>query len=287
MCAAPTQAHALDGLAAAWAGLPGAPEDGQVLQVPALLPCGVAVLGVAQTRPAVADGRGQHMADGGVQPGDLARGEAARFSLWMQPGQEQGLIGVDVAQASQAALIEQEGLELGAPTTQHLAQDLGGEIVPQRLRAQSLVQGRQVQWGHQAQPPKLARVHEAQLGRPGRRRAIRPAARLQVQHHVGVLAQRFVWRAQEQPPRHAQVHNQQVTALQLHDDVLGPPPHAVDTLACQALAELLGRQAVNGARLAHGHTHNGPARQVLLQVAGDGFYFGQFRHGGKVDESVR
>jgi hypothetical protein len=106
MRAAPAQADALDGRATARAGLPGAPEDGQVPQVPALLPRGVAVLRVTQARPAVADGRGQHVADGGVQPGDLLRGEAARLPLRVQPGQEQGLVGVDVAQAGQLALIE-------------------------------------------------------------------------------------------------------------------------------------------------------------------------------------
>jgi len=76
--AAPAQADALDGRAAARAGLAGAPEDGQVLQMLALLPRSVAVLGVTQARPPVADGRGQHLADGSVQADDLLRGEAAR-----------------------------------------------------------------------------------------------------------------------------------------------------------------------------------------------------------------
>ena len=70
---------------------------------------------VRQRRAATGDGRSQHGPDGVVQPPHLGGGETIGPAQWMDASPPQRLVGVNVAQAGQKALIEQQRFDAPAP----------------------------------------------------------------------------------------------------------------------------------------------------------------------------
>lgn len=95
--------------------------DIEVLLVVAGFARAVAV--VAEGRAAVCDAFAQDLPDGFCQAPAILRAQAARRAARVNPCEEQGFVGVDVAEPGDAALIEQEGLDGLLP-----ALDGGGEI---------------------------------------------------------------------------------------------------------------------------------------------------------------
>ena len=70
-----------------------------------------AIAVVAEGRAAVFEPIAQDLPDGFCQAPALLRAQAARRAARVNPREEQGFVGVDVAEPSDAALIEQEGLD--------------------------------------------------------------------------------------------------------------------------------------------------------------------------------
>ena len=126
---------------AVWAEMRTSAADGDLLDRPAAGGARLAlavvnkevllmVTGFARTVAVVAEGRAavfepiaQDLPDGFCQAPALLRAQAARRAARVNPREEQGFVGVDVAEPGDAALIEQEGLD-GLPP----ALDGGGEI---------------------------------------------------------------------------------------------------------------------------------------------------------------
>ena len=82
-----------------------------------------AVAVVAEGRAAVCNAFAQDLPDSFCQAPALCCAQAARRAARVNPREEQGFVGVDVAEAGDAALIEQEGLDGLLP-----ALEGGGEI---------------------------------------------------------------------------------------------------------------------------------------------------------------
>lgn len=111
----------LDRPAADGARLARAVVDKEVLLMVAGFARAVAV--IAEGRAAVCNAFAQDLPDGFCQAPALLRAQAARRAARVNPREEQGFVGVDVAEPGDAALIEQEGLDGLLP-----ALDGGGEI---------------------------------------------------------------------------------------------------------------------------------------------------------------
>src|SRR3990172_9831726 len=106
--AAAADLDALDGRAAGVAGLAGAAEDLDVHLHAALFAARVLV--VAERGAAALDAEEEDAAHSGVQRLDLGQGEAGAEAARVDAGLETGLVGVDVADAGDAPLVEDYGL---------------------------------------------------------------------------------------------------------------------------------------------------------------------------------
>jgi hypothetical protein len=79
-----------------------------------------------------------------------------------------------------------------------------------------------------------------------------------------------------QTARHAQVQ-QQAAKFQIDQQVFGAPAHAGDALTVSGLRDAR-RYRPTQARLVHSKVLQAPTRDVRLDAAAGGFYFGQFGH---------
>lgn len=121
MCSPAADGDLLDGLATDGTRLALAVVDEEVLLMVAAAARAIAV--VAEGRAAVSNSVGQDVLDGRYEYPALPLRQAAGHAARVYPREEQGFVGVDVAEPGDAALIEQEGLD-GLPP----ALDGGGEI---------------------------------------------------------------------------------------------------------------------------------------------------------------
>jgi len=80
----------------------------------------------------------------------------------VQAGTKQGLVGVDVAQAGQKALVEQQGLEHPRAPPNQADEDVEGEILRQRFRPKPAQHDLGI--AHQPHPSELALILEAERG---------------------------------------------------------------------------------------------------------------------------
>ena len=130
---APLPHHdAPDRPAAAIARLIGAPIDRQPLRILARLAVRADV--VAEARAPVGDPFAQDLAHGAVETPDIAGVERVGRPQRMEPRAPERLIGVDVPDAGDEALVEQQRLQLRRSTSQPLRQARRGEPALERLR---------------------------------------------------------------------------------------------------------------------------------------------------------
>src|SRR5690349_13452787 len=86
---------------------------------------GVAVRG--KTRAAVDDAGAEHSADGAVEAADFRFVQAVSGAFGVKARQEQRFIDINVAEAGDEALIEQDAFQLAGATGQRRRQPGGGE----------------------------------------------------------------------------------------------------------------------------------------------------------------
>src|SRR5215204_5426727 len=200
---------------------------------------------VAQRRAAGLDGLAQHRADLLRQAtGALARiaggrRERARGGFRMQPGPEQRLADIDVAEPGDQALIEERRL---AP--EKAGDRLPGEFVAERLEPEIAKMRRGVELGpgHEVHQPEPARVVV------GDARAVREveddvvvgalAAGLRVELAGDARAPAL---RDEEAPAHAEMHDQHLAGREVGQEVFRPPPQPDDFLAGEPRAEALGK----------------------------------------------
>src|SRR3990167_6400257 len=128
--AAPGQHQALDGRPAARAGLALAVVDPQGVLVAAGQAFAGAVVGDGRALPG--DGLAQAPPQRAEQPLELRRPERARRARRVHPGDEQRFTRIDVPEAAQPVLVEQQVLDRGCPAGEQLPEAVEAEA--ERLR---------------------------------------------------------------------------------------------------------------------------------------------------------
>ncbi len=184
------------------------------------------------------------------------------------PGAEQHLIGVDVSEAGQQPLIEQQGLDgrltPGEPRSQLAAGRQVGESVGTEACQGGFVELLRRENRHES---KSTRVDEANLLVGG------------ANHHVGVGCLGLTGIGYLHPPRHSEMNHPGEVALDIDEDELPPPPEPEHTPAAQPIGEVsipwLAPQHAGPTRLG---IDNSMASQMRLELAAGGFDFWQLRH---------
>ena len=167
---------AYDHSAAAWAGPAGAAKNLECFRVlarPAARQVKIALAG-AKRRAQVFQTLFQDVGYGPVQVPNLMNGERTAGALRVNPGRPEGFIDVDIAQASQKLLVQQQGFDLAIRLLQHRRKPFDREGFVQRFGAQAV---QNLLWrGGQPDTTKLAGVLKTQ--------AMRLANRLRSNAHV-------------------------------------------------------------------------------------------------------
>ncbi len=187
-------------------------------------------------------------------------------------GGEAGLVGVDVADAGDAALVEDDRLDGRLASRDGLGEHVDAEALAQRLRPQPGRRGLG-EVVDQPEAAELAYVGEAQLGavvqrQDGAQEAVRLGAGRPVQQRAG----------------HAQVHDDQRAGIETQRQVLAAALDGLDARADHALAK---RRLVDALEHGNGLTGIGgdceagdaPANDTRLEVAPYRLDFGELRHG--------
>ena len=269
---APADDCPFDDGAAGVAGLPGAPENLDVHVLGALLALAVDVVleaGAAVFDTAFEDaaGRGEETLRGGGR--DCAGG-----GIGTDAGLVKGLIDVDVAEAGEAPLIEQDRLDGGSPIGQAGAELLEGEGVVEGFRTEPIDDF----GGGCVEPPgaELPQVGPAQV-----------VTVVQLDDRALVLLGRRGARAPDEPAGHPQVDDENAAVVEGEHEVLPAAAHGDDRAAEEVLAQRFERGAgeqVDGARVDVDAGDAAPDDE-RFEVAADGLDFREFGHESIVDSA--
>src|SRR5690625_314544 len=181
--------------------------------------------------------------------------------------------GIDVTEAGDHSLIQQRSLDRALATLQRRRQSGTIEGIAERLRAQPLqiLAGLQFAGRKDIHVAETASVIEAHL-----------SSLLGAQHDMVMRQEgRRVRRIDKQHPAgHAEVHQQDITAVQEHQEILCPAVDALDSPPLQPKNEI-ERQGKAQVRPKLPDLKQAPAFQYRLQPPANGLYFRQLRHGTK------
>ncbi len=225
-----------------------------------------------------------------MQPPHLVRRQRVGGAQRVEACPPQRLVGVDVADAGDERLVQQQRLEPRRAPAQPLRQLGGGEGRGQRLRPVAaehvadpvrrlgvrhpLGPTARLRWtAHQpaalpqADAPELAHVAVAQLPSIG-----------QLEHDPRVGIVRRAGRRHDQRAGHAQRHGHDPPIGQVDEHALGAPADAADLRAADLGHELLRLRMADGPLPAHLGIGDLRARDPALQVARDGLDLGQLGH---------
>jgi len=222
---------------------------------------------VAKAGAAVGQRLSQHLPDSAVEPPRLDGGEAIGGLLWVDPGNEEGLIGIDVADASDGLLVKEDGLYRRRTPLEDPLEGPGAEARVQGLRTESTGNGAQIPY--QPHGAKLAQVHKAEPGA-----VIQPEGRPQVTFTVAGPP------TVEELPGHAQVDGPRAATVQHEEEELAATLQVLDAPASESAAELFARWALHEARSIGrdpGLEDGTPADQ-RQEVTADGLDFGELGH---------
>jgi len=220
--------------------------------------------------PLGVNGGVQHDADRLVEQGDLAGAQAGGRAQRMDLRTPERLVGVDVADAGHDALVEQHGLDRGLAPGEPGGEVRDGELMFERFRPEH--RGEAGEIGGQRDEAELARVGKAQL---------LAAVELHANMHPAVRLMRGLIRRHVQAAGHFQVNDQQVM-VEMAEDVFGATGDGAKGLAVETRAEVFRRGPAQHPRPIGPDVERGAADQRAAQPADDGFDFGQFRHGSRV-----
>ena len=178
--------------------------------------------------------------DGRVEAGDAGAREAPGGRRGMDPRREQRLVGVDVADAGDDALVEERGLDRRLAARER-ARQVGGRPVAQRLGPELAGEPGLGAVLGDAPGAEAARVGVGEVGAVVEQRARAQEAR----SLSGGAAQ------PEQVAGHAQVDEQRGAVVELDDQVLAAPAERLDAHALQPRGHRLGRLRIGQAVVEH------------------------------------
>ncbi len=199
-----------------------------------------------------------------MQPLRGLAADAAGHAIRAQPRAMKRFVRVDVADAGNRRLVEEDRLQRSPPFAKPAVQLFRNEVRVDRFGTQKrhLLRREQRFFRAQQQPAETPNVPIAQV----------PAI-VQREDGVRVRLQRCIRADKPQLPSHAQVNDQQHVALQLDEDVLSAPSHIADPHAGNRLDELFRLRMPNDAWEPQLAAHDGAAGKVRPQVGDDCFYF--------------
>jgi hypothetical protein len=152
----------------------------------------------------------------------------------MQPGSEENLIGVNIAQASDGCLIHQGCLDRSS---------LLGQKSPQEISGEALIQGINAQFDYRWPTVNLGCGQQVDVFEPylAQSQAI-SVGEFQLQANVTGLAGEG--RGEEQLAYHHQMDDQRVTTLEVEYQHLALPPHPYDSSTLHGFPELTDGELV-------------------------------------------
>jgi hypothetical protein len=222
--------------------------------------------GVVVDRGATPDDRlGQDAAKLHPQPALVGGPERRGRPQRVQPRCPQRFVGVDVADARDERLVEEERLQSPLPRPKAAAERADRQLVRQRLwpyRGERVV-GRDVE----PDPAELANVPKADL-----------AAILEREDKADV---RVVWPSlwhDEELTGHLQVDRQERSAGKVDHELLAAPADGLDPAAGHTVGERLQTEVAERPSPARLGIDDRRANDEPAQVAGNGFDLGQLRH---------
>ncbi len=157
-----------------------------------------------------------------MQTRDLIAGEVSTRPFRVNPGPEERLVNVDVAESGDQVLVEEQALHLAASSKDHLAEAIGRERRREGFWAEATVQGPEQVAVDVEDPAELALVGESQLG------AVVQPDRQVLEPDRGVRGHCDLERA-----GHAEVNEEGGPVVEVGDEVFaaptetreGPPDH--------------------------------------------------------------
>jgi histidine triad (HIT) family protein len=203
-----------------------------------------------------------------VDTADFCGGEGIGAALWVDAGAKERFVDVDVAEAADQPLVEQDGLDLAGAAAQALLKPLRGELLFQRLTSKALLQARQLVVLKVGDAAELALVGEAQ---------VEVAVELDGQ---SLEAERGLgaWYG-TQLAGHAQVNDDGRPIVKFDNQVLGTAPDLGDFAPLDACQDILGAVATEHAReVGEAQGEDVPADDLVDQGAANGFDLGEFWH---------
>jgi hypothetical protein len=264
MSAALPHYNALDGRAAGLAGLSGAlVHQEEILEIPT-------PVDPVDAGAVVADAFSKDPADALQQSLCLGLRYPVGGGKWVELCQVEGFIRIDVTQACQESLVQQQGFEQTACGLQAGVKILKGEGVFHRLGSQAA--GHLQRVSHQPGAAKLARIVERQA---------QPL--IQVQHQAVVRWDGCGFSFYQQVAAHAQVYQQPIRA-ELYLQHFPPARDCPDNLPGDALLEFGCRRGCQGAFPQQISLQDAPAQDgrvihaALAQPIGNGLDFRQLGH---------
>ena len=210
----------------------------------------------------------QRRDDAVAQRRDLLAGEPARRAQRMDPGAEQRLVGVDVADAGDLALIEQERLDRRAADPRERVEVRAREARARTARSPS----RAAKNASRASPPS------ASSPVPKRRGSSKISSR------PSSSAKRTrAWRggsggSSSSVPVMRRWSMQVDVVLELPDQVLAAPPERLDASAGHRGGQLVAGERAAPARIAHVERRQHAALHVGSQVPADRLDLGELGH---------
>ena len=263
-----------DGAAAAGTRLAGAAVHEEAILERAAR--AVEVAEVVDRRAVRVDPLLQRLAHGVAQQRPLGARESACLAQRVDLSAEEGLVRVDVADARDPLLVEQERLHRRPRAACERVQVLACEVVGERLDAEPRAEIR-VELGPAGEQPagaEAARVDEAERV-------------LVVEAHDRARVGRARLGVVEQVAGHPQVHQQEQLVFELGDQVLAATVEALDVPADERAEHLVGLARRRPARVAHAIDHEHPSLQPRRELAADRLDLGQLGHGEEASERAR
>ena len=254
------------------AGLAFAPVDLEPVLEIAELAVGRDV--VAQRRTAGFDRRRQGFPDRPGQPAGARGAHIGGEAAGRDPGFEQALADIDIAEPGDDPLVQERRLDRGAPAFKQRPQPLPVEIRAGRLGPEmrdqrvvgELALGHPV---HHAEPPGIGEADECPVAENERDVLV-------VRERVGRLCVRPVL-VDDHTARHAEMGQQHSAVVEADRQIFRPPSHRRHGPADQPFLEI-GRQRAPQIAARDAHAVDAPPLHRAREAAADGFDLGKFGH---------
>jgi SAM-dependent methyltransferase len=227
---------------------------------------------VAQRRALALDARSQRCTDGASEPCDLGGGEFVRRAQGAHPRPPERLVGVDVPEAGDDSLVEEDGLERRPPACQLRAEPARREARAERLRA---VLGREVglELGVLEDEPRSESPHVA-IDEP---RAV-------VERDHGALVRQ---RREAEAPGHPQVDEECEPALEAQKQVLASTLDGDHDVALELLRDLEEIGRPRQAWVEDLHPRERSPLEARRELRPDRLYLGELGHSRIVGLAAR